>query len=202
MLSILIAGGWVMVPLVICSVFAMAIIIERSWKLRYNKVVPAGLNETIIFDLKNKTLSQEKLNEIQNSSPLGQLLIVAITNIKKERAVILHELENTGRNIIHNLESNLNLLATIAAVSPLLGLLGTVIGMIQVFSVITESGIGNPNTMAGGIATALITTAAGLVIAIPSLVCYRTFQRRLDEIAFRMQQESVKLVDSIKDRIK
>lgn len=202
MLSILIAGGWVMVPLVICSILAVAIIIERSWKLRYNKVVPAGLNETIIFDLKNKTLSQEKLNEIQNSSPLGKLLMVAITNIKKDRSVILQELENTGRNIIHNLESNLNLLATIAAVSPLLGLLGTVIGMIQVFSVITESGIGNPNTMAGGIATALITTAAGLVIAIPSLVCYRTFQRRLDEIAFRMQQESIKLVDSIKERIK
>ncbi len=198
MLSLLMAGGWVMVPLFFCSIVATAIIVERAWQLQYNKVVPKGLNDSIIQDLRKKTLTQDKLIAIQDTSALGSVLCVAIHNMKKDRPVILQEVEEHGRRIMHKLEQNLNMLGIIATVSPLLGLLGTVVGMIQVFSVITEEGMNNPNLMAGGIATALVTTAVGLMIAIPSLAFYRFFQRRLDEVAYRIQQEAIFLVDLIK----
>ncbi|MBP9722285.1 MAG: MotA/TolQ/ExbB proton channel family protein [Gammaproteobacteria bacterium] len=202
MLNLLIAGGWLMLPLLICSIVAVAIIIERSWQLRYSKVVPNGLNESIIYDLKQKSLTHDKLLAIQQSSALGSMFSVAMNNIKKERPVILQELEESGRVTMHNLERNLSALGIIATISPLLGLLGTVVGMIQVFSVITEQGVNNANSMASGIATALITTAVGLIIAIPSLAFYRSFQRRLDEIAHRLQYESIKLVDNVKSMLK
>lgn len=198
MFDIILAGGWIMLPLFLCSIIALAIIIERSWCLRINKIIPQGLAASVVNDLKNKTLSQSKLTAIQSSSALGSLLIIGIKNHKKDRIIILNLLEDAGRSIIHKLERNLTMLGTIATITPLLGLLGTVIGMIDVFSIITEQGVGNANTLAGGISQALITTAAGLSIAIPSLVFYRSFQRRLDEIAYKLEHEAINFVDALR----
>ena len=198
MLNIIIAGGWSMLPLIVCSIIALAIIIERAWHLRYSRLVPNGLSESIIHDIRQKSLTQDKLAAIKNSSALGQLLTVAINNIKKDRLQIIAELENSGRMIIHNLERHLSTLSIIATIAPFLGLLGTVFGMIEIFSVINEQGLGKANSMAGGIAQALIATATGLIVAIPSLTFYRSFQRRLDEISCRMEYEAIKLVDTLK----
>lgn len=198
MLDILYSGGFLIIPLLICSILAVAIIIERSWQLRYNNVVPTGLNDSVIDDLKNKNLDQEKIINIQKSSALGELLVVGIKNIGKDRQYLLLELEDAGKRILHNLEKYLNMLGIIATITPLLGLLGTVVGMIDVFTVINTQGVGNANMLAGGISKALITTAVGLSIAIPSLVFYRSFQRRLDEIAYRFEHEAIKFVDNIK----
>lgn len=199
MFDLLLSGGWLMIPLMICSILALAIIIERSWQLRYTKVVPYGLNDSILYDLKKKNLSQDKIKSIENSSALGSLLVIGIKNITNDREYILDELEDSGRRIIHNLEKNLNMLGIIATITPLLGLLGTVVGMIDVFTVINQQGVGNANTLAGGISQALITTAVGLSIAIPSLVFYRSFQRKIDEISHRLENESVRFVDNIKN---
>lgn len=199
MFDLLLAGGWLILPLIICSVLALAIIIERSWQLRYTKVVPYGLNESIIHDLKKKSLSQDKIKDIEQNSALGELLVVGIRNLTQDRQYILDELEDRGRRIIHNLEKNLNMLGIIATITPLLGLLGTVVGMIDVFTVINQQGVGNANTLAGGISQALITTAVGLSVAIPSLIFYRSFQRKIDEISHRLEHESVRFVDNIKN---
>lgn len=202
MLDLIIAGGVVMIPLIICSVLALAIIIERFWQLRYSKIVPEGLRESVLYDYKQRSLTKEHVSAIQNTSPLGELFSVAILNIKKERQLILSYLEDNGRRIMHNLERNLNLLGIISSIAPLLGLLGTVFGIIKIFAVINEQGAAtNASSLAGGIAEALITTAAGLIIAIPSLFFYRYFQRRLDEISYRMERETSIFLESLKNEV-
>ena len=202
MLDFIIAGGVVMIPLIICSVLALAIIIERFWQLRYSKIVPEGLRESVLYDYKQRSLTKEHVSAIQKTSPLGELFSVAITNIKKERTLISSYLEDSGRRIMHNLERNLNLLGIISSIAPLLGLLGTVFGIIKIFAVINEQGVAtNASSLAGGIAEALITTAAGLIIAIPSLFFYRYFQRRLDEISYRMERETSIFLESLKNEV-
>jgi biopolymer transport protein ExbB len=197
MFDLLLAGGWIMVPLLICSVVALAIIIERTWQLRLEKIMPKGLTVSILHDIKERNLNTAKLIDIQNTTPLGELLVIIIKNVKNDRSVILNQLEEAGRAIIHKLERHLSLLGTIATVSPFLGLLGTVFGMIDIFSVINTEGVGNSNILAGGIAQALVTTAAGLSIAIPSLVCYRALQRKLDEISHKLEYECMRFLDNL-----
>jgi biopolymer transport protein ExbB len=197
MLDLLLAGGWLMVPLIICSVLSLAIIIERTVKLKYKKIIPDKLTENVVTDLKCKALSNKKLDSVQNSSPLGSLLVLIIKNISVERELMLSHLEDQGRKIVHELEKNLNLLGTIATIAPLLGLLGTVVGMIDVFSVITEQGVGNPNTLAGGISQALITTAVGLSVAIPCFIFYRSFQRKIDELSYGLEHEAMDFYEQI-----
>lgn len=202
MLDFIIAGGVVMIPLIICSVLALAIIIERFWQLRYSKIVPEGLRESVLYDYKQRALTKEHVSAIQKTSPLGELFSVAIVNIKKERSLLSSYLEDSGRRIMHNLERNLNLLGIISSIAPLLGLLGTVFGIIKIFAVINEQGVAtNASSLAGGIAEALITTAAGLIIAIPSLFFYRYFQRRLDEISYRMERETSSFLESLKNEV-
>jgi biopolymer transport protein ExbB len=198
MLNLLYSGGFVMIPLILCSILAVAIVIERSWQLRYNNIVPNGLSDNVIQDFKNNTLNKDKIMSIKNSSALGELLAVGLKNIARDRNYLLAELEDTGRRILHNLERHLNMLGIIATITPLLGLLGTVFGMIKTFNALNMQTISNSNMLAGGIAEALITTAAGLCIAIPSVIFYRSFQRRLDEIAHRFEHEAVKFVDNVK----
>lgn len=199
MFNLLLAGGWLMIPLLICSILALAIIIERSWSLSFNKVAPNGLSDSVLNDLLNHSLTNSKLKTIDSDSPLGKLFVVVIRHLKSDKATIVNYMEDAGKKIMHNLEKHLNMLGTIATIAPLLGLLGTVIGMIDVFSVITKQGVGNPNTLAGGISQALITTAVGLAVAIPSLIFYRSFQRKLDEIAYRLEHESIYFLDSLKN---
>jgi biopolymer transport protein ExbB len=197
MLYFIQAGGWVMLPIVASSIIALAIILERLWTLRKKRIAPQGLTNQIWRWYQEGQLTPERIQEIRNRSPLGRILIVGVINSKHKREVVKEIIVETGRQTIAELERYLNTLGTIAAISPLLGLLGTVTGMIQTFSVITNSGIGNPLQLSGGIAEALITTAAGLIVAIPSLVFHRYFNGLVDQLALDMETQALKLIEVI-----
>lgn len=189
------SGGWLMVPIILCSVVALAIVVERFWALRRKQVIPKHLVAQVWHWEKNNQLGTERIQELRKGSPLGRVLAAGLANRNNEREVMKESIEETGRHVVHELEKYLNTLGTIAAITPLLGLLGTVIGMIQVFTDLTIHGTGNVGNLAGGISQALITTAAGLVVAIPSLMFYRYFRGRIDEIVVVMEQEAIKLVE-------
>ena len=197
MFEIVKAGGPVMVPIILCSIVAVAIIIERLWTLRQQRVVPAELTDKVWQWIENRTLSDKQIRALELHSPLGRILAAGISNRHRDRAVMIESIEDAGRHVTHDLERYLGMLGTIAAVSPLLGLLGTVVGMIRTFKAITIAGVGDPPAMAGGIAEALITTAAGLIIAVPALMAYRYLRGRVDSLVIRMEKESLKLVQAI-----
>ena len=189
------AGGWLMVPIILCSIIAAAICVERFWTLRSNQVAPKNLLAQVWSWIKNNEMDQRRLRELRSHSPLGQILAAGISNHRRGRELMKESIEEVASHVVHELERYLNTLGTVAAISPLLGLLGTVIGMIKVFSSIQLEGTGNAAVLAGGISEALITTAAGLTIAIPSLFFYRYFQRKVDELVISMEQEALKLVE-------
>jgi len=191
------AGGPVMVPIILCSIVALAIVIERLWTLREQRVVPQELTDKVWQWVENRTLSDKQIRALEQHSPLGRILAVGISNRHRDRAVMIEAIEDAGRHVTHDLERYLGMLGTIAAVSPLLGLLGTVVGMIRTFRAITVAGVGDPTAMAGGIAEALITTAAGLIIAVPALMAYRYLRGRVDSLVIRMEKESLKLVQAV-----
>ena len=197
MLEFVEAGGWLMLPIVLCSILALAIIGERFWSLRRRRIVPDGLVDLARQWHENGQLTSARIDEIRNGSPLGKVLAAGLANLSHSREIMKEAIEDTGRQVVADLERFLNALGTIASISPLLGLLGTVIGMIKVFATITTQGVGDPGTLAGGISEALITTAAGLSVAIPSLMFYRFFRRRVDELVLNMEEESLKLVEVI-----
>jgi biopolymer transport protein ExbB len=197
MFEIVMAGGIVMVPILLCSILAVAITLERLWTLREQRVVPAELTDKVWQWVENRTLSDKQVMALQQHSPLGSVLAAGLANRHRERSVMIQAIEDAGRHVAHDLERFLNTLGTIAAVSPLLGLLGTVTGMIRTFKAITVAGVGNPAAMAGGIAEALITTAAGLLVAIPALFAYRYLRGRVDALVIQMEKESIKLVQAI-----
>lgn len=197
MFEIVKAGGWLMLPIILCSVVAAAIIAERMWSLQRKRVLPADLAEKVWFWAKNNTLDDNHLLALQTSSPLGQVLAAGLVNRDEDRDLIKESIQDTGRHVVHDLERYLNALGTIAAITPLLGLLGTVIGMVKVFAAITSHGVGNPAVLAGGISEALITTAAGLSIAIPALIGYRYLRGRVDSLVINMEKEAMKLLESI-----
>ncbi len=197
MLEIILAGGWLMAPILLCSTLAVAIIIERFWTLRTSKVMPEGLDATVEDWAARHELDQRHLNELRAGSPLGRIYASALLNRKRPREVIKESVEDTGRHVVHDLERFLNTLGTIAGISPLLGLLGTVIGMIEVFSAIMISGVGDANVLAGGISQALITTAAGLTVAIPSYFFYRFFRGMVAEYVISMEEKAINLIDCI-----
>ena len=188
------AGGFVMIPILLCSVVAVAIIAERFWILRRKRVAPDGLVVEIWQRAKKGRLNEEHFHLLRKS-PLGRVLAAGIVNRFHSREVMKESIEEAGHHVVHNMEQHLNTLGTIAAVTPLLGLLGTVIGMIKVFAVITTQGIGDPGVLASGISEALITTAAGLTVAIPSLIFYRYFRRKVEDLVVTMEQEAIKMVD-------
>ena len=197
MLEIIIAGGWLMAPILLCSTLSVAIIIERFWTLRKSKVTPDGLGATVEDWAEKHELDQGHINELRMGSPLGRIYASALINRKRSREVIKEAVEDTGRHVVHELERFLNTLGTIAGISPLLGLLCTVVGMIKVFSAIMISGVGDANVLAGGISQALITTAAGLTVAIPSYFFYRFFRGMVAEYVISMEEKAIRLIDCI-----
>ncbi len=186
-----------MLPIILCSVVAVAIIGERFWVLKQDKVVPNNLVAQVWQLHQKRELNAEHIKLLRSSSPLGRILAAGLVNMQHEREVMKEAIEESGRQVVLELERFLNTLGTIASITPLLGLLGTVIGMIKVFAAITAQGVGNPTVLAGGISEALITTAAGLSVAIPSLMFYRYFRGRVDMLVIRMEEEALKLVEVI-----
>ena len=195
MFEIVQAGGWLMIPIILCSVISAAICVERFWTLRRQQIAPRNLLPQVWNWIKNNELDAKLMRELKNGSPLGQILAAGITNHRRGRDIMKESIEEVACHVVHELERYLNTLGTVAAITPLLGLLGTVIGMIRVFTSIKLEGTGNAAVLAGGISEALITTAAGLTVAIPSLFFYRFFQRRIDELVVSMEQEALKLIE-------
>ncbi len=197
MLEIIKSGGWLMWPIMLCSVLSMALVGERLWALRKSRIIPEHLVAQIWGWKKSKQLTAEKVVTLRKSSALGAVLAAGLVNMEHSREVMKESIEETGRHVAHSLERYLTTLGTIASITPLLGLLGTVIGMIKVFNAILQEGVGDPNVLAGGISEALITTAAGLSVAIPTLIFYRYFRGKIDALVIEMEQESIKLVEVI-----
>jgi len=188
-------GGWMMLPIILCSIGAMGIIGERFWSLQRKKILPTELLPHIWKLYRDNKLDDVTLRRIKVSSPLGTVLAAGLANSEHGREMMKISIEEAGHQVVHELERYLNSLGTIASISPLLGLLGTVIGMIKVFSAIMIHGVGDPGILAGGISEALITTAAGLTVAIPSLIFHRYFERLVDEYVVNMEEESLRLID-------
>lgn len=195
MKEIILAGGWMMLPILACSIFALAIILERFWCTRTHRIAPKHLLAQVWSWMKSNQLNASRLRELRASSPLGRILAAGLSNARHGRDITKEAVEQAATQVVHQMEKHLNALGTIAQITPLMGLLGTVMGMINVFTTIVSQGTGNAGALAGGISQALITTAAGLIVAIPALVCHRTLQRRVDNIVVFMEQEAVKLVD-------
>ena len=189
------AGGIMMLPIILCSIVAVGIIAERLWTLRPSRITPPHLLGQVWRWIKDKQLTNSKLKELRANSPLGQILAAGLANSKHGREVMKECIEEAAARVIHDLERYLNALGTIAGIAPLLGLLGTVLGMIEIFGSFMGSGMANASQLAGGISTALITTAPGLFVAIPSLFFHRYLQRRVDELVVGMEQEAIKLVE-------
>ena len=191
------AGGWTMPFIVVGSIIALAIVIERTLALRPERIAPPHLLAGVWQQLKAGEFDASRLKQLRQGSPLGAILAAGLANRGQGRDVMKESIQEAAGHVVHDLERYLNTLGTIAAVTPLLGLLGTVVGMIRVFTEITIQGTGNANALAGGISEALITTAAGLAVAIPALVMHRYFTGKIDTIVVGLEQESIKLVDAL-----
>ena len=186
-----------MLPIILCSILALTIIVERFWSLRRSAVIPPGLGDQVEDWAARHELDKRHIDQLRKNSAMGRVLAAALGNRHRPREYIKEAVEDTGRHVVHQLEKFLNTLGTIAGISPLLGLLGTVIGMIKVFSAIIEHGVGNANALAGGISEALITTAAGLTVAIPSYFFYRYFKGRVEEYVVGMEEQAISLIEAI-----
>lgn len=197
MLELVTAGGWLMVVIIASSVAAVAICIERLYTLNPRRIAPPHLLSSVWKRLKAGDMNAAALAELRRASPLGTILAAGLVNSHHGREVMKESIEEAAAHVVHELERYLNTLGTIAAIAPLLGLLGTVVGMIRVFAEIMARGTGNASALAGGISEALITTAAGLTVAIPALVMHRYFTGRIDEIVVGLEQEAIKLVDAL-----
>ncbi|MFV1873998.1 MAG: MotA/TolQ/ExbB proton channel family protein [Oleiphilus sp.] len=195
MLDLLKPGGIIMFPLLLCSVLALAIIIERFWTLRVSRLAPKTLVQDLWVSIRKKELNARKIKELKEAAPLGRVLAAGLVNAKHGREIMKESIQEEASHVVHEMERFLTALGTIAVITPLLGLLGTVIGMIKVFAQLQLEGAGNAAALAGGISEALITTAAGMTVAIPALIFHRYFLRRVDEIVVDMEQESLRLVE-------
>jgi biopolymer transport protein ExbB len=194
-LDLLKPGGIIMFPLLLCSVLALAIIIERFWTLRVSRLAPKSMVQDLWASIRKKELNARKIKELKETAPLGRVLAAGLVNAKHGREIMKESIQEEASHVVHEMERFLTALGTIAVITPLLGLLGTVIGMIKVFAQLQLEGAGNAAALAGGISEALITTAAGMTVAIPALIFHRYFLRRVDEIVVDMEQESLRLVE-------
>ena len=194
MLSIVEAAGWPIWPLILCSVIALAIIGERMWTLRRNAVVPRPLLPRVIHEYRQNGVSPEMVTRVASDSPLGQVFAAALRNLTSSPAIMKEAIEEAGRAVTLELERFLTTLGTIAAIGPLLGLFGTVIGMIEIFGSQTPQG-GNPLVLAHGISIALYNTAFGLVVAVPSMIFYRYYRAKVDAMLVDMELQAIKLVE-------
>lgn len=201
MLELLMAGGKAMIPIVVLSAFAFGIICERLWALRRKSVMPEGLSAEVKNWAQQRRLEPEHIEALERNSPLGGVLAAALRARHLGRDAIRERVEDTGRHIMHDLEKFLPTLGTIALVSPLAGLLGTVIGMIDMFLAILDHGIGDANHLAGGIGEALVCTAAGLVVAIPAYIFHRYFRAKVQDYGIRMEKQVIGLLDHLEAEV-
>jgi biopolymer transport protein ExbB len=196
-LEILMAGGWAMVPILICSAVALAIVLERCWTLRRSHVLPPGLGDEVRQWARSDQLDPAHLQALSGGSPLGELLASAVAVRNRSRELIKERIEDTGRHVVHRLERHLNTLGTIALIGPLLGLFGTVIGLIRMFMAVMAGGMADPTKMAGGIGEALICTASGLTVAIPAYVLHRYFRSKIAGYCIDMEKQATALLDDL-----
>ncbi len=194
MFAIVEAAGWPIWFLILASVIAVALIIERSVFLRASRVAPPALLEEVVKELKQRGVSDGMLARLAESSPLGRIFAAGLRNIKSSPEVMKESIEEAGRAVAHDLERFLTTLGTIASISPLLGLFGTLVGMIEIFG--SQAPTGNsPAMLAHGISVALYNTAFGLIVAIPSMIFYRHFRAQIDSLSIEMEQQAVKLME-------
>jgi len=191
------AGGTLMWPIILCSIVAAAIVLERLWTLQDRRVLPPDLTRKVWKLVEANQINDKVIAALEQNSPLGKLLAAGLANRHRPREVLMERLDDAGRHVVHELERFLNTLGTIAGVSPLLGLLGTVTGIIKAFNAINAGGAGDPRMLSGGIAEALVATAAGLCVAIPSLVAYRYLRGRVDTIVVEMEKNALRLADAV-----
>ncbi|MDO8329253.1 MAG: MotA/TolQ/ExbB proton channel family protein [Fluviicoccus sp.] len=191
------AGGWLMVPIIVSSVLALAICLERAWALRTSRVAPPELLPEVWNWIRSKQLNAERLRELKAGSPLGEILAAGLLNSRHGREIMKESIEESASVVIHHMERYLSLLGTLAMISPLLGLLGTVLGIIEAFMAVTGGGMADPSLLANGISKALVTTAGGIFVAIPAMIMHRYFVRHITSVAVDMEQQAIKLVDIV-----
>jgi biopolymer transport protein ExbB len=196
MWEIIRAAGWPIWPLIIMSVVAVALIIERAWALRESVVCPPGLTDKVIAEYKRAGATQQLVDLAHGQGPLGKVLAAGIANMRGSRGAVKEALEEAGSVVGHQLERFLNMLGTIATAAPLVGLLGTVIGMIEIFASNNASGV-NPTQLASGISIALYNTAMGIIVAVPALIAYRYFRGKIDGLLVDMEQQALRLVNAV-----
>lgn len=184
-------------PLLVASGVVLAIIIERFWSLRRSSVLPPGLTDEVVGLARGRRIDAEHVNALRRHSPLGRVLATALAERHRPHAYLVSRIEDTGRDVVHGLSLWLNTLGTVALISPMIGLLGTVSGMIRMFLVITEFGVGDANRLAGGIGEALMTTAAGLVVAIPAYIFHRYFRGRVQDYGLALAREAGRVVEAL-----
>ncbi|HEY1137996.1 MAG TPA: MotA/TolQ/ExbB proton channel family protein [Xanthomonadaceae bacterium] len=197
MLELVKSGGWPMIPLLLLTVAALAIILERFWTLRRKTVLPPGLGDEVRAWASRGNLDPTHIDSLRRTSPLGSLLAAALDVRNRPRDQIRERIEDVGRHLVHRMEKFLNTLGTIAAAGPLLGLFGTVVGMIQMFITISDGSIGDVNELAGGIGKALVCTATGMIVAIPALMFHRYFRGRIAGYIVEMEHEAIQLLDTL-----
>ncbi|MFC0677714.1 MotA/TolQ/ExbB proton channel family protein [Lysobacter korlensis] len=200
MLELVMAGGWPMIPLLLLSALALALIVERAWTLRRSAVLPPGLGMEVRAWASRGKLDPTHIESLRATAPLGALLAAALDVRHRPRDQIRERIEDVGRHLVHRMERYLNTLGTIAAAGPLLGLFGTVVGMIEMFLGILDHGIGDVNQLAGGIGKALICTATGMIVAIPALAAHRWFRGRVGDYIVEMEHEAIALLDVIEPK--
>ncbi|MGH8148930.1 MAG: MotA/TolQ/ExbB proton channel family protein [Steroidobacteraceae bacterium] len=191
------AGGPFMWPIVVCSIVAAAIILERLWTLQEKRVLPRELTQRVWQLVEANQVNDKVIAALEQSSPLGKVLAAGLANRHRSREIMMERLEDAGRHVVHDLERFLNTLGTIASISPLLGLLGTVTGIIEAFNALEAGAAGDPRMLSGGIAQALIATAAGLCVAIPALISYRYLRGRVEGFVIEMEKDAIKLADAL-----
>ncbi len=191
------AGGPLMWPIIVCSIGAVAIILERLWTLQDRRVLPPELTKKVWQLVETHQINDKVIAALERNSPLGRVLAAGLANRHRPRAIVMERLEDTGRHVVYELERFLNTLGTIAVISPLLGLLGTVTGIIRAFNAIEAGGVGDPRALSGGIAESLIATAAGMCVAIPALFSYRYLRGRVERIVVEMEKDAIHLADAV-----
>ncbi len=191
------AGGWMMGPIILFSIIAAAIILERLWTLQDRRVLPPDLTKRVWQLIEANQVNEQVISALAQNSPLGKVLAAGLANRHRTREALMERLEDAGRHVVHELERFINTLGTIAGVAPLLGLLGTVGGIIKAFNAINAGGNGDPRMLSGGIAQALVTTAAGLCVAIPALIGYRYLRGRVDRIVIEIEKDAIMLADAL-----
>lgn len=196
MLAIIEAAGWPIWPLILASVVAVAIIIERAYSLRAREVAPPGLLLETVKHFQERGVTQDLLTRLADGPPLARIFATALKNAHYSREVMKESIEESGRAVTHELDRFLTSLGTIASLAPLLGLLGTVIGMIEIFGAQTATGT-NPGQLAHGISIALYNTAFGLIVAIPAMIFYRYFRAKVEALVVDMEQQAIKLVEIV-----